>query len=492
MAKALTVRDKVAHLHRRLGFGATIAELDAAEVLGVERTIDRFLKWESQPAVFDVHPYEFFWKTRTKEEAEVGSWRTRPWWALAMLTTGRPLREKLALFWHGHFAASEQKVEHGAAMLDYLQTLRRNAGGTFPTLLASMAKNPAMMRYLDLDRAVKGHPNENFAREVMELFTMGIGHYSERDVQEVSRCLTGWTTVDFWWETGRDNDARLQVLLREKRPAMAFAYMEAMRDDGEKTVLGQTKDWTGDEVIAMLALRPETANFIGRKMWRFFAGGEPDESTLKAIATTFLRTKGDIRATLGTIVRHPQFWSDAVVGEAVKSPADLVIGVARQQGLGPALLAMREGGANATTQIPQRVFDVSGELGWRMEQMGQSLLYPPDVSGWKGGRDWLSPAAMGERMKWTGTMLWKDNGPDVGALAVLDQVKALAPTDVLGLVRAMLAVFDVPAREVETAMVTKVVTDRGGMALLGNPPGFVDAVFHTMKLLAASPTMSVC
>ncbi|RYG88466.1 DUF1800 domain-containing protein [bacterium] len=492
VAKALTVRDKVAHLHRRLGFGATLAELDAGEALGVEGTITRFLRWEAQPAVFDVHPYEFFWKTRTKEEAEVGSWRTRPWWALAMMTTGRPLQEKLAVFWHGHFAASEHKVEHGAAMLDYLGTLRRNAGGNFPTLLTAMAKNPAMMRYLDLDRAVRGHPNENFAREVMELFTMGIGHYSETDVREVSRCLTGWTTVDFWWDAGPENDTRLKTLLREKRPAVAFAYMEAMRDDAPKTVLGQTKDWSGDEVLAMLALRPETAEFIARKMWRYFAGGEPDAATLTAIAGTFLKTKGNIRATLGAVVRHPQFWSEAVVREAVKSPADLVLGVARQQGLGTSLLSMREKDASPTTQIPQRVLDVTGELGYRMEQMGQSLLYPPDVSGWKGGRDWLSPAAMGERMKWSGTMLWNDKGPDVGTTNVLEQVKALAPADVPALVGAMFAVFDVPARPTDTAMVTKLVTDRGGLAVLGDNNKFADALHHTMRLLAASPVMSVC
>ena len=492
MAKALTVRDKVAHLHRRLGFGAMIAELDAAEGLGVEGTIDHFLKWESQPVGFNVHPYEFFWKTRQKEEAEVGSWRTRPWWAFCMMGTGRPLQEKLALFWHGHFAVSDQKVEHGAMVLDYLATLRRHGGGSFGTLLAATAKSPAMMKYLDLDRAVKGHPNENFAREVMELFTLGIGHYTETDVQEVSRALTGWTTVDFWWESGKDNDARLMTLLKERRPAAAFAYMETMRDDAPKTILGQTKDWDGDAILAMLAVHPQTARYVSGKMWRYFAGDEPDEKTLGAISATFLKTKGDIRATLGAIVRHPQFWSEATVREAVKSPADLVIGRARQQNVAAALLADRPKDAGPTTQISQRTLDVCWDLSYRMAQMGQDLPYPPDVAGWKGGRTWLSPAAMGERMKFHGALIWGEKGPESGTLAVLEQVKSQNPTDVPSLVRALLAVFDVAPRDTEIALLTKIFADRGGLGVLGNSTGFADAMYHSLKLLAASPEMQVC
>ncbi len=493
----LTNREKIAHLHRRLGFGATLAELDAGERLGPEAVAARLIAWETAPALFDVHPFECFWRHREKEEADPGAYRLRIWWTLAMLTTGRPLQEKLALFWHGHFAVSDGKVEHGPMMLDYLQTLRRHAAGPFPTLLKAVAKNPAMMRYLDLDRAIRGHPNENFAREVMELFTLGIGHYTERDVQELSRCLTGWASLDFWWESGRTNDERLAVGLKERRPAAAFALLPAMRDDAPKTLLGVTKDLDGDAALDLLAARPETAAFLCRKLWRFFAGTEPDPAALAALTKTYAATGGSIRSVLKTLVAGPAFWSAECVGQSVKSPADYAVGIARQQGVGPALLALREKGATPRTQLAKRPFEVAGDLAYHMEKQGLSLLYPPDVSGWKGGRDWIGPAAMAERMKYRGELLWADGGPAPGSLATLAQVKAADPKDPDAIAARLLAVFDAPpdlvaGASVERRAVAKIVADRGGLKALENPTLFTDALYHTLRLLSASPRMHLC
>lgn len=479
MATALTERQKIAHLYRRLGFGATPSELDAAEKEGLRKTIDRLIDFEVEP---EPSPYEFYW--REKEEPDLGSWRTRCWWAYNMLTTRTPLREKLALFWHSHFAVSDAKVEDGPMMLAYLQTLRRLGAGKFPDLLTAMAKEPAMMRYLDMERALRGRPNENFAREVMELFTLGIGHYEEDDVKEVARALTGWGYLNTFWEMPGNTDQKLRDALRDGRPFSAFVQMEAMRDDRPKTILGKTKDWKGEETLDLLAKQSATAHRTAYRLWEFFAYENPEEAPVRRVADAFLRSQGDIRKTMHELVRSPEFWSEKAVRNLMKSPVDFCIGIARAQGIGPALAKLRNSQADDYTMIPQPIIDNAGHLAWRMERMGLSLLYPNDVSGWKWGSAWASAATMAERQQFTGLMIWGQKGADVGSLTPLEYVKSQKPTDAAGIARALCELFDVALPEASMKVLTQAIGDPN---VLDDPNNWAGRFNQAVRVLIAAP-----
>ena len=489
----LTLREKIAHLYRRLGFGPTVAELDQGEIAGLDATIKLLIDYETAPSNFPVHPYEFIWNEKADQDAEPGAWRFRPWWGMAMVCTKRPLQEKLALFWHSHFAVSDSKVENGLMMLEYIQGLRKNANGKFIDLLKFASTTPAMMRYLDTERMLKGHPNENFAREVMELFTMGIGSYTEQDIKEVSRALTGWGMIDAFWELGDTNTVRMKKLMEQGRPSAAFCYMDSMRDDSPKTILGVTKDFRGEEVLEFLAKRPETAHFISTKMWEFFAYANPEPGVVERIAKVFQSSNGDIKQVMYAIVKAPEFWSDKCYLKQVKSPADYVIGVARQMGIGDAMLAYRGKDAKPDKMIPrQNVLDQMWYVTWRMEQMGLNLLYPPDVSGWKWGSAWATPAAMTQRMQYHGLMIWNDKGPWVASENVLKQMKVTALPDAKAVTKRFCEVFDLHLKAETYAKLEAHFTGSGGPNCTANAGAWAGAMYHALRMMSAAPEMHLC
>jgi len=481
VATLLTERQKIAHLYRRLGFGATPAELDAAEQDGLRKTIDKLIDFEPQA---EPSPYEFYW--REKEEPDLGSYRTRVWWIHNMVTTKTPLREKLALFWHSHFAVSDNKVEDGPMMLAYLQTLRQHCAGSFPELLTAMAKEPAMMRYLDMERALRGRPNENFAREVMELFTLGIGNYSEHDVKEVARALTGWGYLNTFYEMPGNNEQKLRDSIRDKRPFSTFLEMEAMRDNDNKTLFGETRDWKGVEVLAKLSTQPATAKHISRKMWQFFGYDDPDDAAVGKVADAFLRSKGDIRVALKALVKSPEFWSEKAVRNLTKSPVDFCIGIARAQGVGDTLAKFRDPKASVETPIPHQIMDNGGYLAYRMDRMGLNLLYPNDVSGWKWGRAWASPSAMAERNQYNGLMIWGQKGPEAGSLKPLEFVRSRGPQNAAGIADALCDLFDVDLPAESRAVMAKAIGDPNCV----NDPNYWAGKFsYALKILVAAPEM---
>lgn len=481
MADSAVLRERIAHLHRRLGFGASPTEIERDVQAGLEATIQRLIDF---PIDTEPHPYEFVW--REKEEPDLGTWRFRTWWAYILLTTQTPLREKLALFWHSHFAVSDGKVEDGPMMLNYLRNVRQMGPGRFEDLLYTMATEPAMMRYLDMERALRGHPNENFAREIMELFTMGVGNYTETDVKEMSRALTGWGYLNTFWEMPGNTEQKLRDAMRDQRTFATFIEMPTMRDPTPKTILGVTRDWQGKEVVSMLAHRPETAHFIAKKLWKFFGSDQVDERPIERIAETFRRTKGDMRATMRTLVKQPEFWSDANMRNLVKSPADFCVGIARAQGIGTFLTKYRPATAKPEDRVHQLILDQAGYVAWRMERMGQNLMWPEDVSGWKGGRAWLSPAAMAERQQYTGLLTWHDNGVGPGALGPLKYVQSQAPKTPRDVADALCRLYDVdlPA-ESRDILATKFPD----MKVLTDPGWWAGTHENALRLLVASPQM---
>ncbi len=486
----MTTREKIAHLYRRLGFGATQAELDAGVKLGIKETTRRLIDYDKVDEGFPVSPQEFIW--RDKEEPDLGTYRYRLWWSMRMLCTQRPLQEKLTLFWHNHFAVGDDKVEDGPMMLNYLETLRANAAGSFETLLNSISKDPAMMRYLDMQRSIRGNPNENFAREVMELFTLGIGNYTEQDVKEAARALTGWGYIHIFYELPGNTTQKVNDWLQYDRPFTSFTLMPAMHDPGPKTFLGKTENYDGDSLLAVLAHHPVTAKRICKKLWEHFAYTDPEPAVVDRIAGVFTRSKGDIRKVMYAIVNSNEFWSEKCVRKQVKSPVDLCVAVGRQMGAGERLLAMRDPKADKMTRIPQSVMDNLWGINDRMDKSGLSLLYPPNVSGWRWGEAWISPAAMVERYRYRGMFVWGQKGPDVGTNLTYAFIKGKKPKTTTDMAAAFAEFFDVPLPADSLAVFAKGFDKRGGLRLLDNEGSWAGALNFGLMLLMAAPETHFC
>lgn len=274
-------------------------------------------------------------------------------WMYEMVTTTHPLREKMALFWHGHFACRTQNVLFTQQLL---QVIRDNALGNFGELLAAVSKSPAMLQFLNNQQNYKAHPNENFAREVMELFTTGRGHYTENDVKEAARAFTGWSYDD---EGNFD--------LREKR-----------HDEGEKTVLGKRGHFTGDDVLKILLEQKQTARYIAGKIYRYFVCEDPDEEKINTLAEKFYQSNYDIKALMQQMFTADWFYDRKLIGTRIKSPVELIVGFRRT--------------------IPV-AFEREEVMISFQQVLGQTLFYPPNVAGWPGGRNWIDSSSLMYRMQ---------------------------------------------------------------------------------------------
>ncbi len=397
----MTERQKIAHLYRRFGFGASPEELAAGVKLGVAGTLDRLLNYETVDEQFPISPWSFCWETGS-EEIYLDPYRPAAHWALRLAMTQRPLQEKLTLFWHDHFAVSATKVEIGPLMLDYLETLRRHAGGPFKDLLVSISHDPAMCFWLDTSDNQKGHPNENFAREMMELFTLGIGNYSEKDVQEAARAFTGWGIRYLLYEKGGENVQQIaKNCVKNNTPMFAFAFSPSLHDSGSKTVLGETRNWTGEDLLEFLAAKRQAATLICTKLWEFFAYPKPESAVVEKLVAIYVKENGAIKPILRAIAENPEFWSEKSVRKLTKSPIDFVVAIVRQLNLN--IFLMGAHGPVPTPMVPAQkpLRDIAGAVFGLAMQEGMQLLFPPDVAGWDAGPNWISSATMVERIKWS-------------------------------------------------------------------------------------------
>ena len=273
------------------------------------------------------------------------------WWANRMIATRRPLQEKLTLFWHGHFATGENKVRDYRMMFRQNEMLRARASGAFRDLLVGILKDPAMLVYLDNGENIKSHPNENFGRELLELFTMGVGNYSERDVREAARAFTGWT-----------NDV------------LAFKFDRNQHDFGEKTFLGRTGPLDGEDIVDTILAQPVTAEFVTAKIYRFFVREEIERKVIADLARTFRDSGYQIKPLLKRIFLSKDFYSQPSVATQIKSPVHLVVSTYKKLGL------------HTIPTIP--------DFGRMTGSLGQSLFEPPNVAGWAGGRTWITPSVL--------------------------------------------------------------------------------------------------
>jgi uncharacterized protein (DUF1800 family) len=273
------------------------------------------------------------------------------WWANRMLTTPRPFQEKMTLFWHGHFATTEEKVRDYRKLQIQNELLRQHATGKFRDLLVAVAKDPAMLAFLDAGVNLKGAPNENFAREIMELFTMGVGNYTEQDIKEAARAFTGWNYQ-----------------------GLKFVINPSQHDDGVKTVLNQSGRFNGEQVIDIVLAQPVTAEFIAGKLYRYFVREDLSVSHQQQLGKLLRDSRYDTAAFMETVLLSKDFYSDDSVATRIKSPVELVISTYKKMGL------------QAVPGIPD--FNEQTEL------LSQKLFYPPNVAGWAHGRSWITPGLL--------------------------------------------------------------------------------------------------
>jgi hypothetical protein len=369
-------RKMAAHLLDRAGFGGTPAEIDVLVGMGLEKAVNSFIKADDDSDLFPrsellMPEQRLLYKQREKAAATEDERREvrrelgkvegasmldlRLWWLNRMRYTAAPLLERATLFWHGHFATSNQKVNDSYLMWQQNDTLRRYALGKFPDMLKAMSRDPAMIRWLDLGDSRKNHPNENFAREVMELFSLGEGHYTEKDIQESARAFTGYRVN---YEKGQ------------------FHFQEKDFDSGAKTFFDKTGPWTGDDIIDAIVAQPQCARFIGKKLWVFFVAENPSEETLGGIAELLISNGYDIGATLSTIFRSAAFYSPKVVHHQIKGPVQWMI---------------------QTTKMLEIPLPDSRVLENSLSALGQVVFAPPNVKGWDGGRSWISASSLLDR-----------------------------------------------------------------------------------------------
>ncbi len=334
---------KAGHLLRRAGFGCTSAELEAAVKDGPKKTLARLLAPGEGEDAFekDMAPIEAV-IARTNNAGQM-----RAWWLTRMLYSPHPLREKLTLFWHNHFATSNAKVQDAALMLGQYRLLYKHALGDFSALLRAMSSDPAMLIWLDGAGSKKGSPNENYARELMELFSLGIGPYTEKDVREAARAFTGWSVVD-----GKAK------------------FTPAQHDDGEKTVMGRKGRFKPDDIVAICLDQPACPHFICTKLFRWLVSDtvEPTPALLGPLAKGFRASKWDTAALVKRVLSSNLFYSKLVYRTRVKSPVDFALGTVR--GL--------EGRVGTTA------------LAAELEKLAQNVFSPPSVKGWDGGPSWLN------------------------------------------------------------------------------------------------------
>ena len=301
----------------------------------------------------------FYWLRASRLETD----RLGYWWANRMLTTQRPLEEKMALFWHGHFANNEEKVRDYRKMQRQLALFQAKGTGNFRELLIGAAQDPAMLAFLDAGVNVKGAPNENFAREIMELFTMGVGNYSEKDIREAARAFTGWNYE-----------------------GVVFKKIDAKHDDGEKNVLGRKGNFDGVQVIDIILQQPVTAEFVAGKIYRYLVRQEISDTTKKQLAAVLRDNKYELAPLLKTIFMSKDFYSAPSMATRIKSPVELAVSTYKKLGL---------------KEVPG-VPDFNDAT----EALGQRLFRPPTVAGWAQGKSWITPGLLLERGNFARDMLF--------------------------------------------------------------------------------------
>ncbi len=356
------------HLLDRAAFGGTPQEIATLAEMGLDKAVDHLLGAEDdfkefEATLTDRPDYRKMRQLKKEERQKIQREhrrkdrrqfdQLRAWWFRRMVVGKAPLREKMTCFWHGHFATSYREVKNSYHMYLQNETLRKHALGNFKELATAVSKDPAMLRYLNNNQNRRGRPNENYARELMELFTLGVGNYTETDIKEAARALTGWSA--------RGNE---------------FVFFRRAHDPGVKEFLGKKGRFTGKEIIDVIFEQEAVNRFVVRKLVKFFATENPSDGLVEALAATFREGNFEIRPVLAQLFRSDEFYSKSCRGNHIKSPVELVVSTLR-------LLHVDRGNSPGASLLAG--------------QMGQELFVPPNVKGWDGGESWITTSTLFNR-----------------------------------------------------------------------------------------------
>jgi hypothetical protein len=439
-------RQWAGHLYRRAAFGGSWPELQAAIKAGPEATVDKLLAGGPGQAEFDqlmdaVAPGVAAPRQPQFNQNDPFGVDLEGWWLHRMILTPHPLQERMTLFWHNHFATSIAKVRLPALMRDQNLLLRRHALGRFGPLVQEVSKDPAMLLWLDSNSNVRGKPNENYARELFELFCLGVGNYTEADVQEAARAFTGWHT-NVTPEAGFNPQTK-----------PAFTFRGTLHDDGEKTVLGRTGKWDGADVVRIVLEQPACARFLVRKLYRHFVAEAvvPPDSLIEPLAERLRQTDYDVGGVLKVLLRSRHFYSRFAFRQRVKGPVEHVVGLLRC----------------LEAKLPVEAVGLS--LPAAMQELGQTLFAPPSVKGWDGGPAWLNTATLLARHNMAWRLVQGAGGPHAVRLSPAALVRRHAPgRDPAGQVDFLLELLLQPTPgEVDDRVRQKLAAYHGR----GNPQG---------------------
>ena len=459
--------DLVAHLMRRAGFGATQDELERTAAKGYEAAVEDLLNPGDPQRMPDdiIRRYNVDHSEVRLLNSAGANWMYR------MITTHCPLEEKMTLFWHGLFATGYAKSNEPRSLLNQIDMFRRCGLGSFPSMLVELSKDPAMIIWLDNQDNHKDAINENYGRELLELFSMGIGSYTEQDIKECSRAFTGWTLRNAEYMKVR---ALKDSIWPYGRVAWHFEYRESDHDHGEKTFLGEAGRFNGEDIIAIIARQEATADFLCRRLFQFFASDEIDEDgepVVRQMMNSYFDSSYEIRPVLRGLFNSDYFKSKAARYSRVKGPIELLVGAIRTAGSyhSPTLGAY--------------------ELASQAFYMGQELMQPPTVEGWHEGMEWIDSGSLVERVNFAARQVGDVSNP--GVRAIIDRLAGegegvLTPRRLLD--RCLELMGCISVSQETAASLVELASGEGELDLSGHQPG--DAaerrVGNMLRLIAST------
>ena len=450
----------MAHLLRRAGFGATRDQLDQYVAKGYEETVEELLNPEYGDLP-DQDLLERYFIAATEARAPG---HADPQWSWRMVTSPKQLEEKIALFWHSVLAVGGVKLDHGLEMLAEIDLFRRVGLGKFRTILLEISRNPGMMFWLDNQNSHKDAPNENYGRELLELFSMGIdehgeGAYSEDDVKAAARAFTGWKSRP-----------TMPPFFLGPFP-MEFQYDPDDHDHSEKVFLGEAGDWNGEDAVAIIVRQRTTAEFVCRRLYQFFVADDADEAEVQRLSDVFEDSDGEIRAVLRAIFLSDHFKSEAVRYRKVKSPAEMVYGTTR-----------------LTDRYSLPDMDAS-MLANNAMFMGQHLLNPPSVEGWHEGEEWVDSGALVERINFASGELEKTDTPGIARMVSRVRAAGNSLSDRAYVEACLDAMGAIDMSERTLALLAE---HASGQPHPSSPADEVSRAVEMFQLIASTPDFQYC
>ena len=458
----------MAHLLRRAGFGASRDELEQYLAMGYDGAVEALLN----PSDPNNMPDDLIRRYHVEQSELRDLPGSAAYWMYRMISTSCPMEEKIALFWHSLFATGYAKLNQARTQLNQVEMFRRSGLGSFEELLVELSKDPAMIIWLDNNENHGDAINENYGRELLELFSMGIGNYSEDDIKACARAFTGWTLGNAEYMSIR---AAKDSIWPYGRIAWHFNYREEDHDDGEKTFLGETGNFNGEDIVAIIVKQEATARFLATRLFQYFAADEvpaAGEKVVGEMMATYFSSGYQVRDMLQTLFRSEYFKSEEARFARVKGPVEMVVGAIRMAG---------------NYQNPSLGIE---KVSNNMFFMGQGLLRPPTVEGWHEGAEWIDSGALVERVNFVAKELSDVNSPGVRSiinrLAASADQGVLDPTDLADGCLDLLGPIEV-SNETRSVLV-EYASRQGDLDLSGHQPGdeAEQRVGNMLRLVAAT------